>query len=154
MMLALFASSWHQSTWHDIATAVYLKAIGATSSGPTENTVLLHVWSMLHICSHTAEIEMAFPHWEMPLKSCPQVNMTPATTQAQQETVKSEPLSITYSYWDGSGHRRNITVKKGDTIGQFLKAVREQLATQFRELRHVSVDNLMYIKVRHGAWQF
>ncbi len=31
-------------------------------------------------------------------------------------------------------------------IGAFLKAVKEQLVTDFRELRHVSVDNLMYIK--------
>jgi hypothetical protein len=38
-------------------------------------------------------------------------------------------------------------VRKGDTIGGFLKAVREQLAPQFRELRAVSGDSLMYIKV-------
>lgn len=31
-------------------------------------------------------------------------------------------------------------------IGAFLKKVRDQLAPEFRELRHVSVDNLMYIK--------
>lgn len=106
--------------------------------------------------------------------------------QAQQDKVKSEPLMIVYSYWDGSGHRREIKVKKGDTvrqgwltharavcpqhydyvyprvptrllcasnaavfrqIGQFLKAVREQLLPDFRELRHVSVDNLIYVKV-------
>jgi hypothetical protein len=40
-----------------------------------------------------------------------------------------------------------VTVRKGDSIGVFLKAVREQLAPQFRELRAVSVDNMMYIKV-------
>ncbi len=45
------------------------------------------------------------------------------------------------------GHRRTIKVKKGDTIGGFLKAVRDQLGAQFKELRGVSVDNLMYIKV-------
>lgn len=38
-------------------------------------------------------------------------------------------------------------MRKGDTIGGFLKAVREQLAPQFRELRAVSADSLMYIKV-------
>ncbi len=32
-------------------------------------------------------------------------------------------------------------------VGQFLKAVREQLVPEFRELRHVSVENLLYIKV-------
>jgi hypothetical protein len=40
-----------------------------------------------------------------------------------------------------------VSVRKGDTIGGFLKAVREQLAPQFRELRAVSVDNMMYVKV-------
>eukprot|EP00878_Enallax_costatus_P021732 GHUV01023023.1.p1 GENE.GHUV01023023.1~~GHUV01023023.1.p1 ORF type:complete len:354 (+),score=142.08 GHUV01023023.1:159-1220(+) len=65
---------------------------------------------------------------------------------AQQEAVKNEPLEIVYSYWDGTGHRRKVTVRKGDSIGAFLKAVREQCAPQFRELRAVSVDNMMYIK--------
>ncbi|KXZ54696.1 hypothetical protein GPECTOR_4g764 [Gonium pectorale] len=66
--------------------------------------------------------------------------------QAAQDAIKAEPLTITYSYWNGTGHRRNITIKKGDSIGLFLKAVREQLAPEFRELRHVGMDNLMYIK--------
>ncbi len=44
-----------------------------------------------------------------------------------------------------------MTVKKGDTIGLFLKAVRDQLASEFRELRHVGMDNLMYIKVRESV---
>jgi protein FAM50 len=39
----------------------------------------------------------------------------------------NEPLDITYSYWDGSGHRRRITVRKGDTISDFLRAVRDQV---------------------------
>lgn len=65
---------------------------------------------------------------------------------AKQAAVKAEPLDITYSYWDGQGHRRKITVKKGDTIGGFLRAVKEQLAPEFRELRATSVDNIMYVK--------
>lgn len=40
-----------------------------------------------------------------------------------------------YSYWDGTGHRRKVVVRKGDTIAQFLKAVKLQLAEEFRELR-------------------
>lgn len=31
-------------------------------------------------------------------------------------------------------------------IGMFLKAVKEQLMVDFRELRHVSVGNLVYVK--------
>lgn len=42
-------------------------------------------------------------------------------------------------------------MKKGDSIGTFLKAARDQLGTHFRELRGVSVDNLMYIKVWASA---
>lgn len=67
--------------------------------------------------------------------------------QAQQATVKGEPIEVHYSYWDGQGHRRRINVRKGDSIGAFLKSVREQLSPTFKELRVVSVDNLMFIKV-------
>lgn len=49
--------------------------------------------------------------------------------------MKNEPLPVTYSYWDGTGHRRKVVVRKGDTIAQFLKAVKLQLAEEFRELR-------------------
>ena len=49
--------------------------------------------------------------------------------------MKNEPLPITYSYWDGTGHRRKVVVRKGDTISQFLKAVKLQLSEEFREIR-------------------
>ncbi|KAF8212012.1 XAP5, circadian clock regulator-domain-containing protein [Mycena galopus ATCC 62051] len=49
---------------------------------------------------------------------------------------------ITYSYWDGSGHRKSVNCKKGDQISTFLEKCRQQ----FPELRGVSTDNLMYIK--------
>lgn len=51
--------------------------------------------------------------------------------------MKNEPLKITYSYWDGQGHRRTLTIRKGDNIGQFLQKVKEQLQPDFRELRPV-----------------
>ncbi|RKP27576.1 XAP5 protein, partial [Syncephalis pseudoplumigaleata] len=53
-----------------------------------------------------------------------------------------ESIKITYSYWDGSGHRKEVTCKKGDSISAFLVRCREQIY----DLRGVSVDNLMYIK--------
>jgi|TARA_B100001142_G_scaffold329026_2_gene390855 protein FAM50 len=65
---------------------------------------------------------------------------------AQQEEIKKEKLEITFSYWDGGGHRRKIEVLKGDTIGIFLGKARELLSKEFRELRHESTDGLMYIK--------
>ncbi|CAA7028321.1 unnamed protein product [Microthlaspi erraticum] len=63
-----------------------------------------------------------------------------------QEQIKNEPLQITYSYWDGTGHRRVIQVRKGDPIGNFLRAVQQQLAPDFREIRTASVENLLYVK--------
>jgi protein FAM50 len=57
-----------------------------------------------------------------------------------------QPIEITFSYWDGSGNRRSIECKKGHTIGQFLELARKQLQTEFRELRGVASDNLLYIK--------
>ncbi|PRW18417.1 XAP5 CIRCADIAN TIMEKEEPER [Chlorella sorokiniana] len=64
----------------------------------------------------------------------------------RQAAIKAEPLEIIYSYYNGTGHRRAITVRKGDTVGQFLKAVVEQLMPQFREMRTASAGNLMYVK--------
>ncbi|KAI9331713.1 XAP5, circadian clock regulator-domain-containing protein [Obelidium mucronatum] len=60
----------------------------------------------------------------------------------QQDLIKEERINITYSYWDGSGHRTSVEVKKGNTIGQFLEACK----AQWDELRGVNVDNLVYIK--------
>ncbi|KAI9472193.1 MAG: FAM50A protein [Benjaminiella poitrasii] len=60
----------------------------------------------------------------------------------KQERVKNEKIDITYSYWDGSGHRKVVTCKKGDTIQQFLDACRQQ----FPQLRGVNTDNLLYVK--------
>lgn len=78
----------------------------------------------------------------------------------KQEDMKKEEIEVVYSYWDGSGHRKSVMVgcflmlsypfahglvqcKKGDDIGSFLEKCRQQ----FSELRGVSVDNLMYVKV-------
>ncbi|KAI8977014.1 XAP5, circadian clock regulator-domain-containing protein [Mycotypha africana] len=60
----------------------------------------------------------------------------------KQEEVKNEKINITYSYWDGTGHRKVVTCKKGDSIAQFLDACRQQ----FPQLRGVNTDNLIYVK--------
>lgn len=60
----------------------------------------------------------------------------------KQEDIKQESIEITYSYWDGTGHRKTVQCKKGDSIAQFL----EKCRAQFPELRTTSVDNMMYIK--------
>ena len=64
----------------------------------------------------------------------------------KQERMKEEKLKVTYSYWDGSGHRRDIVLTKCTSIGQFLKLARKQLLKEFPELRGVPSENLMYIK--------
>ncbi|KAG6972248.1 hypothetical protein JG687_00001549 [Phytophthora cactorum] len=69
-----------------------------------------------------------------------------AEWEAEQERIKNEDVAVTYSYWDGSGHRREITVPKKTTIGKYLELVKQQLVTEFAELRGVSAENLVYIK--------
>ncbi|KAJ1569314.1 hypothetical protein HK096_003493 [Nowakowskiella sp. JEL0078] len=60
----------------------------------------------------------------------------------EQKAIKQEKIVITYSYWDGTGHRTQVEVKKGDSISQFLEACRQQ----WHQLRGTNVDNLMYVK--------
>ena len=45
----------------------------------------------------------------------------------KQEKLKSEEIEITYSYWDGSGHRRQVRMKKGNSMQQFLQRCLEHL---------------------------
>lgn len=66
--------------------------------------------------------------------------------EAEQERIKNENVAVTYSYWDGSGHRREITVPKKTTIGKYLELVKQQLVSEFAELRGVGAENLIYIK--------
>ena len=61
---------------------------------------------------------------------------------ALQESIKKERILVTDSYWDGSGHRKQVECCKGDTIRQFL----EKCKLQCDELRSVNVDNLLYVK--------
>ncbi|KAJ1309886.1 hypothetical protein OPQ81_006648 [Rhizoctonia solani] len=39
----------------------------------------------------------------------------------KQEELKQEDIEVTYSYWDGSGHRKSVMCKKGDDIATFLE---------------------------------
>uniref|UniRef100_A0A665X7J4 FAM50A/XAP5 C-terminal domain-containing protein n=1 Tax=Echeneis naucrates TaxID=173247 RepID=A0A665X7J4_ECHNA len=58
----------------------------------------------------------------------------------------SEEIEITFSYWDGSGHRKTVKMKKGNTIQNFLQRALEVLRKDFSELRSAGVEQLMYIK--------
>ncbi|XP_055389092.1 protein FAM50A-like [Condylostylus longicornis] len=62
------------------------------------------------------------------------------------EKEKHDMLEVTYSYWDGNGHRRSIHIEKGKTIGQFITECRKTLEKDFPELKSVSNENLLYVK--------
>ena len=66
--------------------------------------------------------------------------------EERQRQLKQQKLEITYSWWDGSGHRRTIQVPQGTSIGEFLELVRINICEQFPELKKMSSDNMMYIK--------
>ncbi|XP_011696836.1 PREDICTED: protein FAM50 homolog [Wasmannia auropunctata] len=64
----------------------------------------------------------------------------------KQNVLKEEEIEITFSYWDGSGHRRNVIMKKGNSIYQLLQRCLEVLRREFSELKTVMADQLMYVK--------
>ena len=66
--------------------------------------------------------------------------------EERQAKMKEEEIEITFSYWDGSGHRRAVSMKKGHSIYYFLQKCLELLKLEFHELRVCTADNLMYVK--------
>ena len=64
----------------------------------------------------------------------------------QQQRIKDEEIKVTYSYWDGSGHRRDARMKKGDSIGAFLQRALADLRKDFPEMRAVAAEGLIYVK--------
>ncbi|XP_044729814.1 protein FAM50 homolog [Chrysoperla carnea] len=64
----------------------------------------------------------------------------------KQTKLKEEEIEITFSYWDGSGHRRTVRMKKGNSMYQFLQKCLELLRKEFSELKTVMADQLMYVK--------
>ena len=66
--------------------------------------------------------------------------------EKRQRKLKEEIIEITYSYWDGSGHRKSVNMKKGNTIYQFLQKCLDDLRIDFPELRAVTADQMVYVK--------
>ena len=64
------------------------------------------------------------------------------------QIIKNEPLEITFSFWDGSGHRRKVVVRKGDSVGDFLKACRDVV----RVPSSSGVGRALHVKFLHGSW--
>ncbi|KAI5706139.1 hypothetical protein M8J75_005230 [Diaphorina citri] len=65
---------------------------------------------------------------------------------AKQNQLKEEEIDITFSYWDGSGHRKVLRMKKGHSVYHFLQKCLEMLRKEFSELKTVMADQLMYVK--------
>ncbi|CAJ0584775.1 unnamed protein product, partial [Mesorhabditis spiculigera] len=66
--------------------------------------------------------------------------------QRQQDIEKNEEIVVSCAYWDGSSHQRNIRVKKGHTIGQFLSKAIEVFKKEFTELKMCVSENMMFVK--------
>eukprot|EP00977_Amphora_coffeiformis_P028499 scaffold35471_cov137-Amphora_coffeaeformis.AAC.1 len=64
----------------------------------------------------------------------------------EQKAKRETPLQVTYSYWDGTGHRKTVVVKQGNTIGEFLQKVLDDLIPHFRQLSGLTSDDLLYVK--------
>lgn len=60
--------------------------------------------------------------------------------------MKNEEIDIIYSYWDGFGYRRQVRMKKGNSIQQFLQKCLESLRREFNDFKVVFVDQMMYVK--------
>ena len=69
---------------------------------------------------------------------------------AKQEKIKNEEIEITYSYWDGSGHRRQVRMRKGNSIQQFLQRCLEHIRKVINQSINQSINvylKKMYIHV-------
>lgn len=66
----------------------------------------------------------------------------------KQQKLKNEEVDLVFSYWDGSGHRRSMRIKKRTTIQMFLTKALEILRREnaFNELKTASVDQLIFVK--------
>lgn len=63
-----------------------------------------------------------------------------------QQKMKNEDIEVTYSYWDGSGHRKKCVMKQGDSIQKFLQQCLRDLRQEFTDLKAADVSSLMYVK--------
>lgn len=64
----------------------------------------------------------------------------------KQEMKKDglEKLELTFTYWDGTNAKKNITVNKCDTVGEFLFKAKEILKTDYPNLEQS--HSLMFVK--------
>eukprot|EP01100_Stratorugosa_tubuloviscum_P008175 TRINITY_DN3403_c0_g1_i2.p1 TRINITY_DN3403_c0_g1~~TRINITY_DN3403_c0_g1_i2.p1 ORF type:complete len:283 (-),score=150.33 TRINITY_DN3403_c0_g1_i2:320-1168(-) len=107
-----------------------------------ESEITQHSSKKLKICKNPFVNTSFLPDKERDEKVKEQIEQLKREWFEEQERIKNEKIDVTYSYWDGSGHRKMITAKKGTTIEQFLYLVQQD----FKELRGTSVENLLFVK--------
>jgi len=66
--------------------------------------------------------------------------------EANQEMEKNRVFSLPFDYWDGTGHRFEAQIKKGNTIYQFLTRALDVMKADINELRHATPEHLVYVK--------
>lgn len=65
--------------------------------------------------------------------------------QKHLETRK-EILKLTYCYWDGSGKKRNIIIKKGDSVREVIQKCLKRLQKSIPDLAGATADTFMMVK--------
>lgn len=62
------------------------------------------------------------------------------------EKVKNETLIVSYKYWDGYGHKYDLSVTKGTSIFKFLILASKQLSAKFPAVKDIHPADLMFVK--------
>uniref|UniRef100_A0A6B2LJM4 FAM50A/XAP5 C-terminal domain-containing protein n=1 Tax=Arcella intermedia TaxID=1963864 RepID=A0A6B2LJM4_9EUKA len=60
----------------------------------------------------------------------------------QQEEIKEAPFSIDYCFYDGTSHKKNMVIKRGYSIKEFLTVAKKQ----FPDIQDASTDLLLFVK--------
>uniref|UniRef100_A0A4W3GEJ0 FAM50A/XAP5 C-terminal domain-containing protein n=1 Tax=Callorhinchus milii TaxID=7868 RepID=A0A4W3GEJ0_CALMI len=95
---------------------------------------LTHSFSLTH--SHTLTHILSLSHTHSRSVSHTYSHTLSLTHSLCLDSFPGEDIEITFSYWDGSGHRKTVKMKKGNTIQQFLQKGLEILRKDFSELRY------------------
>ena len=66
--------------------------------------------------------------------------------EAVEEEAKKEKFTVKFSLYDGTDHAYQVTMKKDQTVMDFLNAVREECIDDFPELKKHAAIDLMYVK--------
>lgn len=67
--------------------------------------------------------------------------------EKMQQKIREEPLHITFSYYNGTGHRFEVTIKKGDSVLQFLAAAHKVItAAGHSDIRRLPPEAMIYVK--------